>query len=307
MANFMAGFAAGGDGEPLVAFNGASMNLAARVTSFLDVVGDFAKQAQGVVDGGQPAKGPGKGRRKAADEEGGAREASALGLATTSKPTVALGGRSMGARAAVRAASALADQFHTPLVLGSYPLISPTGGKAERAQILLDLPAGCDVLFISGDKDHMCPLDELDEVRKEMKAQSWLAVVPGAGHGMDVAGKQATKEIGEACGRLAREWLKERDQGERVCEVRWSREKGRVIRTSWAEQLAATAAAGDQAGRTTTIQNFFATSTKERPVVDEQKAPRTHAQKPVKAATIAAVTESSAEPSGGRSKRQRRE
>lgn len=80
----------------------------------------------------------------------------------------ALGGRSMGARAAVMA------RGNQPLILVSYPLVA----KTMRDQILLDLDEG-DVLFIIGSDDKMCPISELDSVRKKMKADTWLLVVTG--------------------------------------------------------------------------------------------------------------------------------
>ena len=86
----------------------------------------------------------------------------------------ALGGRSMGARAAVMTC----DDATKACVLVSYPLIGGKNGDT-RDQILLDLRQDVDVLFIIGTKDHMCPLDRLDEVRAKMKAGSWIVHVQG--------------------------------------------------------------------------------------------------------------------------------
>lgn len=80
----------------------------------------------------------------------------------------AVGGRSMGSRAAIMARS---DQV---LILVSYPLVA----KTIRDQLLLDLPK-VDVLFIIGTNDKMCPMDELNKVREKMKATSWLLRVEG--------------------------------------------------------------------------------------------------------------------------------
>ncbi|KAF2714831.1 hypothetical protein K504DRAFT_457030 [Pleomassaria siparia CBS 279.74] len=134
---------------------------------------------------------------------------------------VLLGGRSMGARAAVIAltehlsftassTSSSASSASPPLlILASYPLQGP---KDVRDQILVDLPACVSVLFVVGDRDSMCPLDMLDHVRKKMKAQSWLIVVEGADHGMHVGGgggggKEKEMLLGAMVGSMASEWV----------------------------------------------------------------------------------------------------
>jgi predicted alpha/beta-hydrolase family hydrolase len=122
-----------------------------------------------------------------------------------------LGGRSMGARAAVIAANEYLkdrdeDEGHSGLdvILVSYPLQGP---KDIRDQILIDLDASIRVLFVIGRKDAMCPLDMLNNVRKRMKAQSWLVAVDGLDHGMHGKGE---KELGERTGKLAAEWTEEK-------------------------------------------------------------------------------------------------
>ena len=116
------------------------------------------------------------------------------------RTTIALGGRSMGARAAVQAAT----EETKYLILASYPLQT---NKDTRDQILLDLPGDKHVLFISGDHDSMCDLNKLNEVRMKMRAKTWLIRVRDADHGMNVKPKKATVLIGEKCGMLAAEWL----------------------------------------------------------------------------------------------------
>ena len=124
----------------------------------------------------------------------------------------------MGARAAVLAATSLPSTLANhitaeTLILASYPLISPKGDS--RADILLALPESVSVLFISGDRDSMCPIAELQKVRKEMKAKSWLLVVKGADHGMGVKPKGMVKEVGEECGRAAARWVEDRQENKR--------------------------------------------------------------------------------------------
>lgn len=115
-----------------------------------------------------------------------------------------LGGRSMGARAAVMAVS----ESTTHLVLVSYPLHT---AKETRDQVLLDLPASIKVIFVSGDRDEMCDLERLEEVRRKMKCKTWRVVVENADHGMSVKPKAGTREVGEKTGSVVAMWLKSFD------------------------------------------------------------------------------------------------
>lgn len=116
----------------------------------------------------------------------------------------------MGARAAVMAATEIAaedkgeESGKLKLVLVSYPLKGP---KDIRDGILLDLPVEAEVLFVVGDRDAMCPLELLEEVRGEMKAKTRLVVVRGADHGMNVRPASRTEEVGVETGRVAASWL----------------------------------------------------------------------------------------------------
>jgi dienelactone hydrolase len=125
--------------------------------------------------------------------------------------TIVLGGRSMGARAAVITATELLAESREPkpqvsLILVSYPLKGP---KDVRDQILYKLLASVKVLFIVGDRDAMCPSDLLDDVRMDvrMKAKSKVVVVKGADHGMHVKPAAKEKEFGEETGKVAAEWV----------------------------------------------------------------------------------------------------
>jgi predicted alpha/beta-hydrolase family hydrolase len=118
-----------------------------------------------------------------------------------------LGGRSMGARAAVMAAAEVLEQDEeatVELVLISYPLQGP---KDVRDQILLSLPASVSVLFVIGDRDAMCPLDLLNDVRSKMEAKSQLVVVRGADHGMHTKPASVEQKLGEQTGTVAAAWL----------------------------------------------------------------------------------------------------
>jgi hypothetical protein len=195
VVHFTTGFAAS---LPMLAFQGI-MNLGARVKGF-DAVSEDAK-------------------------------------ASSAETVPCFGGRSMGARAAVIAATA---QFNaavgvtsvSSLILASYPLVSEKGDVRDR--ILLDLPAEISVLFISGDRDNMCDLGKLNEVRGKMKAKSWMVVVKGADHGMNVAGgKKVTEAVGVETGKAAAKWLiGEKDEaGE--CEIWWDGKNREVRQSEW--------------------------------------------------------------------------
>jgi predicted alpha/beta-hydrolase family hydrolase len=188
VVNFSTGFTAV---SPLLCFAGSS-HLASRASSFAAVVA----------------------------HEQGCREEGFTG---------ALGGRSLGARAAVVAATEMVksgDVGEMRLVLVSYPLLGPKGDV--RDEILLALPKEVDVLFISGDRDRMCDLEKLNEVRPRMEARSRLVIVKGADHGMNVTPKKATATIGEETGRLAANWLKGMLPALLVHEIRWDEEEGKV-------------------------------------------------------------------------------
>lgn len=74
-----------------------------------------------------------------------------------------LGGRSMGARAAIATAKEIANV--KALILVSYPLRGHNGDL--RDQLLLDIDKGIDVLFVIGDRDSMCDLNELRSVIRQ--------------------------------------------------------------------------------------------------------------------------------------------
>ena len=165
------------------------------------------------------------------------------------KQVECLGGRSMGARAAVVATSSPTGGGVKFLILVSYPLQSEKGELRDK--ILLELPAEMDVLFVSGDGDTMCGLGKLNEVRRKMRARSWLVVVKGADHGMNVrGGKQATELVGVETGKVAAQWLAEREQGGgagcRGREIWWDGVVGEVKRSERREDTEFTVKANDR-------------------------------------------------------------
>ncbi|KIW18147.1 hypothetical protein PV08_02435 [Exophiala spinifera] len=131
---------------------------------------------------------------------------------------VVFGGRSMGSRAAVLAAQE--DEDVQMLILVSYPLTGPNGDVRDK--ILSDIKPGVDVLFISGDRDSMCDVEKLKEVRGKMKAKNWMVVVRGADHGMNVkGGKKGTEAVGQETGKIAAAWIAERDATATEMSVSW--------------------------------------------------------------------------------------
>ena len=126
-----------------------------------------------------------------------------------------LGGRSMGARAAVM----VTTENATHLVLVSYPLHT---GKESRDQVLLDLPASIKVIVVSGDRDEMCDLERLEQVRNKMTCKTWRVVVQNADHGMNVKPKAGTQEVGRKTGEVVAMWLKASDVNLRESRISWN-------------------------------------------------------------------------------------
>jgi predicted alpha/beta-hydrolase family hydrolase len=102
---------------------------------------------------------------------------------------IVLGGRSLGGRVA----SLLAAEGHGAGVLAlGYPLC-PRGGQPDRRRTEHWPRIGVPVLFVHGDRDRLCPVDQLDEARcRELPAGLHRAhVVAGADHGFDVRVRDA--------------------------------------------------------------------------------------------------------------------
>lgn len=200
--DFVSGFAS--IASPVVAFQG-TMNLQSRVKTFTAVIEH--------LNGG--------------------------GVAPSEQPDVqpALGGRSMGARAAVLAANDGETNERRPraLVLVSYPLLGGKDGDQVRDQILNEVSEDVDVLFVSGSKDKMCPLDRLQHIRKGMKAKTWCVTVDGADHGMGMTGsaKHSVSGVRKKSGEVAAQWLKERQKEKRECLLSWNEEDAEIMMGDW--------------------------------------------------------------------------
>ncbi|KAI4119092.1 MAG: hypothetical protein LQ338_007330 [Usnochroma carphineum] len=138
-----------------------------------------------------------------------------------------VGGRSMGARAAIMAAPTGISHY----VLVSYPLHTD---KDVRDGILLELPDTAKVIFVSGDKDNMCEISQLDAVRKKMQCLTWRIVVGGADHGMTVTPKAGTKAVGLKTGEVVAEWLGgENLNDNHEGKITWNEETEQAQWTGW--------------------------------------------------------------------------
>ena len=146
----------------------------------------------------------------------------------------ALGGRSMGARAAVVTMTERGVKSGK-LILASYPLLGQNGDVRDK--ILLEIDEGVEVLFISGDGDNMCDLKQLHGIRSRMKAKSCLIVVKGADHGMSMRPKEAVEKMREYTGEAARNWAMggDREEGKTECLLRWDAHGRNVVDEGWKE------------------------------------------------------------------------
>lgn len=147
----------------------------------------------------------------------------------------AIGGRSMGARAAV--ATALErEKRPSALVLVSYPL---TGGKKgekrekDRENVLVDLPKQTDVLFVFGSEDVQCDRGLLNDVAQKMIARSWFLKVDGADHSMSLKDKSAVQRMRMWTGAIAARWLADRDATKRYCSISWNKTDSKVTYEDW--------------------------------------------------------------------------
>ncbi len=210
IVNFTYGFTSSDTTPTILCFQG-NMNLASRVKMFASILGS---------------------------REGSLEKEARLS-------PVCLGGRSMGARAAVKAAT----EETTYLALVSYPLHT---GKEVRDQILLDLPASTRVIFVSGSHDQMCDLERLEHVRRQMKCKTWRIAVQNADHGMNVRPKSATRNVGRMTGALVAAWLDQCDEKLTEGTISWDSDNSAVRWSGWSQAAKAlTASQDDGAAKTT--------------------------------------------------------
>ncbi len=88
-----------------------------------------------------------------------------------------LAGKSMGSRVGCHVAD---DVAADAVVCFGYPLVSIRGAVRDEVLLALRTP----ILFVSGDRDRLCPLDALAGVRPRMEAPNELHVVRGGDHSL---------------------------------------------------------------------------------------------------------------------------
>lgn len=135
-----------------------------------------------------------------------------------------LGGRSMGARAATMAITESTDH----LVLVSYPLHT---AKDLRDTILLALPPSIKVIFVIGDRDSMCDLHRLEQVREKMRCKTWRVVVQGADHGMHIKPRAGSADVVKKSGEIVATWIMQSSEDKREGLISWDKQEG----ASWSE------------------------------------------------------------------------
>ncbi len=93
---------------------------------------------------------------------------------------VVLAGKSLGSRISCHLAL---EVEAAALVCFGYPLRSPTG--ALRDAVLREIAKP--VLFIQGSRDRLCPLEELKQVRRQMRVPAALHVVESGDHSLQAS------------------------------------------------------------------------------------------------------------------------
>jgi predicted alpha/beta-hydrolase family hydrolase len=107
-----------------------------------------------------------------------------------SGPAVLIG-KSMGSRVGCHVA--LEEEVAAVICLG-YPLCGGGDPQKLRDGVLRELSTP--VLFVQGTRDPLCPLELLEKVRREMRAENELRIVEGGDHSLTVA-KRWLKASGE--------------------------------------------------------------------------------------------------------------
>lgn len=116
---------------------------------------------------------------------------------------VVLCGKSLGSRVGCHVAL---EESVAGLVCLGYPLVGASARRPLRDAVLRELSTR--ILFVQGTRDALCPLDQLERVRAQMRAPSELHVVEGGDHSLAVPKRQ-----------LAAAGEQQADVDARACEV----------------------------------------------------------------------------------------
>ncbi|XP_050229015.1 uncharacterized protein LOC126678166 [Mercurialis annua] len=95
-----------------------------------------------------------------------------------------MAGKSMGSRVSCMVA-AEDDIEASALICLGYPLKARKGAVRDETLLQLQVP----VIFVQGNKDGLCPLEKLENVRNKMKSQNELHVIDGGDHSFKIAKK----------------------------------------------------------------------------------------------------------------------
>ncbi len=107
-----------------------------------------------------------------------------------SRPAILIG-KSMGGRIGCHVAL---EEPVAGVVCFGYPLCGGGDARKMRDKVLRDLQTP--VLFIQGTRDPLCPLELLENVRREMRSPNFLHVVEGGDHSL-IVGKRHLAAAGE--------------------------------------------------------------------------------------------------------------
>lgn len=108
----------------------------------------------------------------------------ALNEVRREQPTVLIG-KSMGGRIGCHVA--LEEKVEAVVCMG-YPLCGGGDRTKLRDKVLRELQTP--ILFVQGTRDPLCPLDLFENVRAEMTAQTFLHVVEGGDHSLQLSKRQ---------------------------------------------------------------------------------------------------------------------
>ena len=138
-----------------------------------------------------------------------------------------LGGRSMGARAAVR------GLMYSParkLVLFTYPLIRCL---EERFEELLELKSDVDVLFVLGDSDALCHEMHLKAVRQRMRARTWWIRMVNGDHALWYDPDEKRNALCNIAGQISARWNVSRDPELTELTLDWDDDANQPTWTNW--------------------------------------------------------------------------
>ncbi len=115
-------------------------------------------------------------------------ELEALRSEAASADRLVLAGKSMGSRVGCHLSL---EAEVSGLICFGYPLRGQNGKLRDEVLVAMTKP----VLFVQGTRDALCSLDELEQVRRRMRARSELFVVDSGDHSLE-ATKTALKARG---------------------------------------------------------------------------------------------------------------